>query len=53
LDSLQVFSVRNVGFIHDVDETTRKKYRTYNMGIPLGIKIGNLSEKFLFFGYEL
>ena len=26
-------SVRNVGFIHDVDETTRKKYRTYNIGI--------------------
>ena len=46
-------SVRNVGFIHDVDETTRKKYRTYNIGIPLGIKVGNLSEKFLFFGYEL
>src|SRR6186997_2429640 len=46
-------SVRNVGFIYDVDETTRKKYRTYNIGIPLGIKIGNLSEKFLFFGYEL
>ena len=46
-------SVRNVGFIYDIDETTRKKYRTYNIGIPLGIKIGNLSEKFLFFGYEL
>ena len=40
-------------FHHDVDETTRKKYRTYNIGIPLGLKIGNLSEKFLFFGYEL
>jgi len=46
-------SVRNVGFIYDVDETTRKKYRTYNVGIPVGIKIGNLSDKFLFFGYEL
>src|SRR5688572_20525906 len=46
-------SVRNVGFIYDVDETTRKKYRTYNIGIPLGVKIGDLSDKFLFFGYEL
>ena len=46
-------SVRNVGFIYDVDETTRIKYRTYNVGIPLGVKIGNLSDKFLFFGYEL
>jgi hypothetical protein len=46
-------SVRNVGFIYDVDETTRKKYRTYNVGIPVGVKIGNLSDKFVFFGYEL
>ena len=46
-------SLRNVGFIYDVDETTRKKYRTYNVGIPVGVKIGNLSDKFLFFGYEL
>jgi hypothetical protein len=46
-------SVRNVGFIYDVDETTRKKYRTYNVGIPVGVKIGNLSDMFLFFGYEL
>ena len=46
-------SLRNVGFIYDVDETTRKKYRTYNIGIPLGIKIGNLADKFFFFGYEL
>ncbi|HEX5172300.1 MAG TPA: hypothetical protein VFW11_24155 [Cyclobacteriaceae bacterium] len=46
-------SVRNIGFIYDVDETTRKKYRTYSLGIPIGVKIGNLSDKFLFFGYEL
>ena len=46
-------SLRNVGFIYDVDETTRIKYRTYNVGIPVGVKIGNLSDKFLFFGYEL
>jgi len=58
-------SIRNVGFIYDVpddspvkfdypDETkVRKKFRTYNLGIPVGVKIGNLSDKFLFFGYEL
>lgn len=47
-------AVRNVGFIYDVPGTnTRMKYRTYNIGIPIGIKIGNLSNKFLFAGYEL
>lgn len=46
-------SVRNVGFIYDESETVRKKYRTYNLGIPIGVKIGNLSDKFVFVGYEL
>lgn len=48
-------SVRNVGFIADdpTDASIRKKFRTYNIGIPLGVKIGNLSNKFLFVGYEL
>lgn len=58
-------SVRNVGFIYDVpdnspvkydypDETNvRKKFRTYNLGIPVGIKFGNLNDKFMFVGYEL
>ncbi len=47
------FSVRNVGFIQDVSNTTRVKYRTYNLGIPVGIKIGNLDKAFVFAGYEL
>jgi hypothetical protein len=46
-------SVRNVGFIQDINSTTRMKYRTYNIGIPAGIKIGNLDKAFLFAGYEL
>lgn len=46
-------SVRNVGVIYDIDNTTRIKARTYNLGIPIGIKLGNLSGKFLFAGYEL
>lgn len=48
-------SVRNVGFIYDVPDQpgVRMKYRTYNLGIPVGIKIGNLNGRFLFAGYEL
>lgn len=48
-------SVRNVGLIYD-DPTVpnvRIKARTYNLGIPVGIKVGNLAEKSVFFGYEL
>lgn len=48
-------SIRNVGFITDDpdDANIRYKFRTYNLGIPIGIKVGNLSNKFLFVGYEL
>jgi hypothetical protein len=45
--------VRNVGFIYDEDEFTRKKYRTYNMGIPFGIKAGNFQKTFAYVGYEI
>lgn len=48
-------SIRNVGFIYDVPDQpgVRMKHRTYNLGVPVGIKIGNLKGKFLFAGYEL
>jgi hypothetical protein len=48
-------SIRNVGFIYDVpgQPGVRMKHRTYNLGIPVGIKLGNLNGKFLFVGYEL
>lgn len=58
-------SIRNVGFIYDVPDNSpvkydypnetgvRKKFRTYNLGIPFGVKLGNLDDKFLFVGYEL
>ncbi|MFM8914406.1 MAG: hypothetical protein ACKOE6_16035 [Flammeovirgaceae bacterium] len=48
-------SVRNVGVIFDVpgQPNTRIKARTYNVGIPLGVKIGNLDGRFFFAGYEL
>jgi hypothetical protein len=46
--------IRNVGFIHDVPNTSiRMKYRTYNLGIPVGLKIGKLDFMFLFAGYEI
>lgn len=50
---------RNVGFIAkfpDEPNGLKKKYRTYNLGLPIGIKIGDLHQKhpfFLFGGYEL
>jgi hypothetical protein len=47
-------AVRNVGFIYDVPNSNLKmKYRTYNIGIPVGFKIGNMKGKFLYGGYEL
>lgn len=48
-------AVRNVGFIYDVPDQpgVRMKHRTYNLGIPVGVKIGNLDKVFIFGGYEL
>jgi len=45
--------VRNVGFIYDQDSDTRKKFRTYNLGIPVGMKLGDLERFFGYIGYEL
>lgn len=54
--------IRNVGFIVKGDDVLgedenidRIKYRTYNAGLPLGFKLGNLNQDkpfFLFAGYE-
>lgn len=48
-------SVRNVGLIYKepTNSNVKIKARTYNLGIPVGVKIGNLSDKFIFLGYEL
>ncbi|MBS4060321.1 MAG: hypothetical protein KG029_07985 [Bacteroidetes bacterium] len=47
-------NVRNVGFIFkDEAGSGRTKYRTYNLGIPIGVKLGNLKENFLYGGYEI
>lgn len=46
--------IRNVGFIYEQPNSGIKtKYRTYNLGIPVGIKIGKLDFMFLFAGYEV
>jgi hypothetical protein len=46
------FSIRNIGFISEENDTTFRR-RTYNLGIPLALKLGKLSEfKFLFLGAE-
>ena len=50
-------AIRNVGYIDgnpDVKNTAyKKKYRSYNFGIPVGIKIGNLDKFFVYGGYEI
>ncbi len=46
-------SLSNVGFIYDVDATTRKKVRSYNLGIPVGIKIGDMNGAYFFAGYSV
>lgn len=51
--------LRNVGFILNIidnENDLKKKYRTYNFGLPVGIKIGDLNQKnpfFLFAGGEI
>lgn len=49
-------AIRNIGYIYqfnDVDgRSFRKKFRTYNLGIPLGIKVGNMEKFFIYAGYE-
>ncbi len=61
-------AVRNVGYIYgkykvynfdrsmqaDGNYTTyKKKFRSYNLAIPLGIKFGNLEKMFFYAGYEV
>ena len=55
-------AIRNVGYIYDNYQmlndageqvTVKKKFRTYNLGIPVGIKIGNMKKAFIYGGYEV
>jgi len=52
-------SVRNVGYITDDYKDPannliyKKKFRTYNLAIPLGFKVGDLDKTFFYGGYEV
>ena len=52
-------NIRNVGYIYDnytdpvTGDKVKKKFRNYNIGIPLGIKLGNLDKLFFYGGYEI
>jgi hypothetical protein len=46
-------SVGNVGFIYDVPESSyRYKFRSYNLGLPVGFKIGTMNKGLFFAGYS-
>lgn len=45
---------RNVGFIYDNPlDGNRYKFRTYNIGVPVGFKVGKMSHFLFFGGYEI
>jgi len=52
-------AIRNVGYIYDdyqdplTQVVNKKKFRTYNLAIPVGIKFGNLSKMYFYGGYEI
>lgn len=57
-------AVRNVGYIYPsypivsttpsgtVNATLEKRFRSYNLGVPLAFKLGNLKKSFIYGGYE-
>ena len=53
------FAVRNIGYIYGnyTDPANgsnyKKKFRSYNFAVPVGIKIGDLDKLFLYGGYEI
>ena len=47
-------AIRNVGFIYNNPlDGNKYKYRTYNLGIPVGFKLGKLDKMLFFGGYEV
>ena len=60
-DNMGLFTglaIRNVGYIYDnysdmEGAIVKKKFRSYNLGLPLGIKLGNLDKFFIYGGYEI
>lgn len=57
-------AVRNVGYIYPsypvisttptgtVNATLEKRFRSYNLGVPIAFKLGNLKKSFVYGGYE-
>lgn len=45
------FTIRNIGFIYE-NGNEKWKARTYNVGIPIGLKWGNTNGNFAYVGYE-
>jgi len=52
-------ALRNVGYILDNYQDPKdnlyykKKFRSYNVGVPVGLKIGDLDNMFIYAGYEV
>jgi hypothetical protein len=52
-------AIRNVGYIYNnyTDPSNgvvyKKKFRSYNLAVPFGIKVGNLDKFFFYGGYEV
>jgi hypothetical protein len=49
------FNIRNVGYIWDDPDSVNYRYkaRSYTVGIPVALKLGNVKENYLFGGYEI
>ena len=51
--------LRNIGFIYDnyveqqSGDIVKKKFRSYNIGLPLGFKVGKMDGIFLYAGYDI
>jgi hypothetical protein len=45
-------SIKNIGFIYDVPDSEFKyKFRTYNAGLPVGLKLGEMDHALVYLGY--
>jgi hypothetical protein len=57
IGSLFGLSIRNIGYIDDSPDKNnsglKKKYRSYDFGIPVGLKLGKMGKFFVFGGYEI
>lgn len=45
-------NIKNIGFIANRTSGIKEIHRTYNAGIPIAFKLGDLDNEFVYFGYE-